>query len=188
MWDESPSAPSPKQNGKFDIKKFILPAVAVLIVLLGLVSVYFFIQYQNAQKLLKNPNSAQQQVQGIIDKVGKLIDLPKGEIPQVVTVTDKYKLLSQPFFANAENGDQVLVYTKNKEAILYRPSTNKIINFATNVTIGAQTSPTPGVPNLSPTVAASPTEIPTPTTKPRPTLFPTVQPTLQATVAPTATP
>ncbi|MDD5731505.1 MAG: hypothetical protein PHU42_01250 [Patescibacteria group bacterium] len=58
--------------------------------------------------------------------VGRLMDLPD-ETPSVATVTDHTELAGQPFFANAQDGDKALIYTKAKKAILYRPSTDKII-------------------------------------------------------------
>lgn len=116
--------------------------VLVLIVAIGF-STYFFIQYQKTKKLLQNPNQAsQQEVKSLVDKVGRLIALPKDETPTVATVTDNSKLKNQPFFARSENGDKVLIYTKAKRAILYRPSTDKIIEVAP-VTIGPNRSTTP---------------------------------------------
>jgi hypothetical protein len=35
--------------------------------------------------------------------------------------------LGQPFLADAENGDVLIVYQQAGEALLYRPSTNKLI-------------------------------------------------------------
>ncbi len=61
--------------------------------------------------------------------VAKLIQLPNEE-PTVATVTDVAKLKTQQFFANARNGDRVLIFPQAKKAILYRPSTGKIVEVA----------------------------------------------------------
>lgn len=83
--------------------------------------------YTSYQKLLKNPDIiTQQEVSWLQDKVGKLMQLPN-ETPSTATVLDKDKLKDQAFFANAENGDKILIYSTAKKAILYRPSTDKII-------------------------------------------------------------
>lgn len=63
-------------------------------------------------------------------EVGQLIQLPSDEVPTVATVVDADKVKSQAFFASAQNGDKVLVYSKASKAILYRPSTKKIIEVA----------------------------------------------------------
>lgn len=63
-------------------------------------------------------------------EVGKLMVLPTDETPTFATVSDPEKLKDQPFFANAEKGDKVLVYSSSRKAILYRPSLNKIIEVA----------------------------------------------------------
>jgi hypothetical protein len=48
----------------------------------------------------------------------------------MATVLEQDKLKDQPFFARAQNGDKVIIYTQNKKAILYRPSENRIIEVA----------------------------------------------------------
>jgi hypothetical protein len=58
---------------------------------------------------------------------------------------DTSKLKGQAFFANAKNGDRVLVFTKAQEAVLYRPSTNIII------TVGPLTMPTSATPSATQT-------------------------------------
>ena len=69
----------------------------------------------------------EKQTKDIINAVGKLIELPDG-VPQIATVSDAETLKkSQPFFSKARNDDQLLIF--QTEAILYRPSENKIINI-----------------------------------------------------------
>ena len=92
---------------------------------------YFYTKYQTAQAALDNPQaSAKAEVKLLTDKVGKLISLPEDEEPTVATVLEKDKIKDQPFFSNAENGDKVIIYTKARKAIIYRPDTNMIIEVA----------------------------------------------------------
>src|SRR5205085_9066834 len=101
--------------------------------------VYYYLQYQKTQQLLKNPTlAAQVEVQTTIDKVAKLMELPKDEEPTLATVTDIKKLNDQRFFRNGRNGDKVLIYTKAQKAILYDPGTDKIIEVE-SINIGQPT-------------------------------------------------
>lgn len=134
----------------FSAKKILL-ALGVLILLVG-VAVPGFYFYRRYQSLTKTQPQTQDEVAALIAQVGQLIELPP-ETPTVATITDVEKLKNQPFFAQAENGDKVLVYTLARKAILYRPSTNKVIEVAP-LSIGA----TPSA-QLSP----PPTPAPTPT-------------------------
>lgn len=116
---------------------FLSLVLLVLAIVGGGTAVYF---YNQNQKITKNPNLvAQEESRRIVEAVGKLIDLPKEE-PTIATVTDKNKVKDQPFFAKAENGDKVLIFTKAKKAVLYRPSTNKVIEVAP-VNIGESQQP-----------------------------------------------
>lgn len=126
--------------GKFKI----IVGVALLMVLAAAPSVYFYRQYQQAQLKLTNPTeAAKQDAKETIVAVGKLLMLPPDEEPTVMQVTDVSKLKDQAFFANAQNGDKVLIYTTAKKAILYRPGTNKIIDVAP-VNIGNTATPSAG--------------------------------------------
>lgn len=153
---------SEKQEATHSPKHLLLVATILVVVAVGIAG-YFYYQYQQSQSLLQNPSlAAQIQTQQLVTMVGKLIQLPVNETPTIATVSDASKLKSQAFFQNAKNGDKVLIYTGAKEAILYRPSANKIIAVAP-VNLGSQTTPAP-----SPVV--SPTKVPTKTLTPRPTL------------------
>ncbi len=113
-------------------RKLILPILILILIIAGASGTYYYYQkYQQAQFALDNPDlTAQNEVRILTDKLGKLIELPTDEEPTVATVLDKEKLKDQGFFVKAENGDKVVIYSKSRKAILYRESTNKIIEVA----------------------------------------------------------
>jgi len=126
-------------------RKILLLSVGFILIFASLgAAIFFYIKYQNTLKILKDPKeSVKLESKLLVEKIGKLMELPKGEEPTVATVSDKDKLSNQPFFANAQNGDKVFIYAKGKKAILYRPSTNKIIEVGpVNIGESFQASPT----------------------------------------------
>lgn len=66
-------------------------------------------------------------LKALVNRINGLIELPANELPNIATVTNKDRLKDQPFFDKAENGDKVLLYTRAKWGVIYRPSVNKII-------------------------------------------------------------
>jgi len=109
--------------------KIIIIVVAVLILVAGGFGTFYF--YNKYQEIKKNPDIvAKEETAALKEKVGALMVLPSNEEPTVATITDVDKLKEQDFFKDAKNGDKLLAYVENKKAILYRPSTNKIINVA----------------------------------------------------------
>lgn len=113
--------PSPKNS-------LLIVILVVVLMISGGVSYYFYNKYQESQKLLKNPNAAAQaEIDSLVSRVGKIIELPKDETPTIATVSDISKLKNQPFFAHAKNGFKVFLYQKAKKAIMYDPGANKII-------------------------------------------------------------
>jgi len=122
-------APAQEMSRKAPMKKKILRAAGMLLVL-AVTAVAVYSSYE--LYIIKKPDYQQKmlekQTADITNTVGRLIELPEGT-PQIATVTDAATLKeNQPFFDKAQNGDQVLVF--QTEAILYRPSLNKIINVA----------------------------------------------------------
>jgi hypothetical protein len=112
---------------KISLKLVIYGAITLMFVILSSLVVYLYFQYTDTKALLKSKISSEKQAANeLVTRVSKLIELPK-EAATIATVSDKKKLASQPFFDKAENGDKVLIYSEAKKAILYRPSTNKII-------------------------------------------------------------
>lgn len=145
---QAASEPS-KGGGK---KKHFYTVIAMLgfLFLLAVgVAGYFYYQLKSA-----NDQKPANEMADILKTIGKVMELPAGE-PTLATVTDKEKLADQPFFQKAENGDKVLIYADAGRAILYRPSTKKVVDVSViNVkknensgeTTSGQTPETPVVP------------------------------------------
>ena len=127
------------------------------------------------QNMRNNGTSSQDvlaanQTNEILDKVGALIELPN-EQPSVATVSDASKLRDQQFFKNAQNGDAVIIFPNAQKAILYRPSTDKIIEIAVytppSVTPAPAVSVQPSPQSLQDLIGgSSPTPSPAPTINP----------------------
>lgn len=120
----------------------------ILIVLVILAAGFFIYSKQQQAKSLQqelselkqNPQKiTEEETKALLDKVGQLVELPD-EQPSIATVTDLKPLADQEFFTNAQIDDKVLIYTSSKKAILYRPSTNKIIEIAPVNISGGSTS------------------------------------------------
>lgn len=128
--EKTTSKKNKRMRTKISRKSLKMLGIILLVVLL-VGFVYRDRQQQKKIDKLSNPQAvAQQEQQQLVDQVGKLTDLPKNENPTVATVSDVNKLKDQAFFANAQNGDKVLIYSQAKQAILYRPSTNKVIQIS----------------------------------------------------------
>ncbi|MFA5770627.1 MAG: LytR C-terminal domain-containing protein [Patescibacteria group bacterium] len=128
-------------------KKYFLAILIALVLLSFSLTLYFYKKYQTAQKILQkqlNPDEREK----LIAQVGKLIELPKEE-PTIANISDKEKLKDQSFFQNANNGDKVLIFTKAKKAILYRPSINKIIEVS-QINLEASSSASVATPTSTP--------------------------------------
>lgn len=109
--------------------------------------------------------SSAEQATALLSKVGELIQLPK-EQPTMATIDDAASAKkAQPFLVNAENGDILIVYQNAQQAIVYRPSTNKLIAVGpVNNSVPQKVSPTAEL--VPATETASSTENAT-TTKPK---------------------
>jgi len=143
---------APNQSrGRFGLRTVVLglATFVLVVVLVGLG--YFFSQYRQLGSKVEKPSVAGTETVSVIEAVAQLMELPQGESPAVATIKDKERLADQPFFQRAENGDKLLVYPQAGKAILYRPSTDKIIDvspFAMDQellaeTAGEEESPTP---------------------------------------------
>jgi uncharacterized protein YpmB len=64
--------------------------------------------------------------QAVVDKISKLLRLPN-ETPIFMTVYNEKDFQNNDLFRAVKTGDKVLVYLNSKQAIIYRPSTNQVI-------------------------------------------------------------
>jgi hypothetical protein len=129
---EAPESHKRRKRPEIHLSRQWLIRGVVTLVVIGVIALaYGYIHTRNQLTKLSNPKTAgQTETQQLINKVGKLVDLPTGETPTLATVNDATKLKTQNFFASAQNGDKVLIYTKAQRAVLYRPSTNKIVEYS----------------------------------------------------------
>jgi hypothetical protein len=142
-----------------------------VLVILGIISglsfttYYFYSQYQKAQSLVANPQEiTKNEIADLVAKISVSMDLP-AEQPTLATILEADKLKDQPFFINAQNGDKVLIYAEAKKAILYRPSTNKIVEVSPLSLVNNAEIPSNGA---TPTAKVTKAPTPTPTEEPTP--------------------
>lgn len=106
----------------------IILSLFTLLVLTVAIAGYFFWQYRQTKELADNPTQAE--VERIVALVAQHIVLPDNEIPSVAMVTSVEELRDQPFFRNAQNGYQVLVYQQSGLAVMYDPQRDLVVNMA----------------------------------------------------------
>lgn len=110
-----------------------------LIALFAIVCLLFLVANKKELTPETSPKSTGSSVQNEAERlhsfVSQAVDVPANQIPSVITVSDAAKSASTnpQLFRNAQDGDKVLLYTKQVATeksviyILYRPSTQKII-------------------------------------------------------------
>ncbi|MES2985507.1 MAG: hypothetical protein V4686_00070 [Patescibacteria group bacterium] len=125
-------------NETFENKPKAKKTFTKLILLLISYVIIGFIVWKLATKQVGDPVKLQEQAQKelttIVENVGKIMIIPSDETPQVAIIQDVDSLKkAQDFFKDAQNGDKILVYTKARKAIIYRDTTNQIVNVALNI-------------------------------------------------------
>lgn len=122
------------------VRANLIGVLALLLIFSSIANIAF---YNKLSAIKDDPQQAvQEQTEKLIKRVAKLINLPPDEKPTIATVSDPALLKDQPFFAKAEKGFKVLIYSSAGKSILYDPFENKIIETA-SINIGTQTTPAP---------------------------------------------
>jgi hypothetical protein len=122
---------TPKRRSGLNIS----PALITGVVMVALVAFggFYFYQYNSLNNKYKELTLSQEEKnERDLAAVAKLIDLPKDEKPEYLSVIKDKKTLekiqvTKSFFSSAQDGDIVIGYKKANTSIIYRPSTNKII-------------------------------------------------------------
>lgn len=126
--DINPSEGTNKDVGAGAVTRKTPAFLIAVFVAVTIATVYF---YSQVKKLQENPDKVNQaKVTALVERIGKIIELPVGEMPTVATVEDVAPLAGNPFFANAKVGDQVLFYTAARQAYLYDPKANIVVEVA----------------------------------------------------------
>jgi hypothetical protein len=130
---------SEKQKSRFSLSRSTVILGILLVIAIGAAG-YFYYQSKYTAQI-----ADAKEIEELTKTIGQFLELPEGETPTLATVTDREKLADQTFFLKAENGDKVLIYSQGGKAILYRPSTKKIVDM-TSVNINQANTPTENTP------------------------------------------
>lgn len=128
-------------------------AVVVVVVLAALG--YYFLQVKG---VASNPDAVN--TKATLRELSKLMLVPSDAEPVISTITDTETIPKQPFFKYAQNGDIVIIFQSELKAVLYRPSTKRIVNMA----LIAPTEPI-SVSGPPPTIATTTAATTTPPTQ-----------------------
>lgn len=71
----------------------------------------------------RNPNYNNDQ---LILRISREVGISGDPNPAILTVVNKEKV-NQPFLKDSTDGDKILLYYKSNKAVLYRPSSNKVV-------------------------------------------------------------
>jgi hypothetical protein len=126
---DTPAAPA----NQWPLKKLAVLGLAVLLV--------FFVvsllnDRNNLKRQLKQNNTSQingqEEASKLAREIGQYVDVPGDEEPKLLTVTESAKTIQQyPALSDIKDGDKILLYTKSRRMIVYRPDTKKVITAVT---------------------------------------------------------
>lgn len=150
------STTSKKVSWRFE-RKFVAATggfIIGVIIFIGIAHEFGYDKNELANKKMISSEVSleKKQIDSVNAAVARNFGLSYDEDPVLATVTDIEKMRAQQFFVKIENNDKVLIYTRNKKVILFRPSTNKILDISQELGINI------GVTNQN-TVMASPDDL-----------------------------
>jgi hypothetical protein len=143
--NRSPMQDMPKKGSGF------LKGLTWLIVLAAIVfGVWYWYTAPTTIPEAPAPAASEISLAEALEKVGKLVDLPPGETPSFIVVSDLSEVASLSNIQNVQVGDYVLIYDSSQKAIVYRPTTDAIVEIVS-------TEPANSTATSTPTTAATTT-------------------------------
>lgn len=116
------------EEPRSSLGKFLTIGVLGIVVVVA-VATFFRLQGSHHAVSATSPSVNEAATVGMLAKIARHITLPTDETPLLGFITNADALRSQqPFFALAENGDVIAVYQRYKQAVLYRPSRDILVN------------------------------------------------------------
>lgn len=117
----------------FNVKYLILFLAVATGVAGAIVGIYAFNKFVpqtplGAQIISDNETLSKDEVKALVQKVKVIAFLPD-EIPDVITITDLTRYSANPFFANAQLRDKILIFKKAGKIIVYNQAENRIVNI-----------------------------------------------------------
>jgi hypothetical protein len=125
-------------KSRIRFKKKHITLIAIIIIVLLIISFFIYPKFTGNTKVYTSDEAGQKaaqeaelkEIEDIVNKINRHFILPEGEVPTMATVADAESLKAeQPFYTNVVDGDKVLIYVQNKQAIIYSPSRDIIVNI-----------------------------------------------------------
>ncbi len=109
-------------------QKVLMGISVVYIAVVSMLAIRFYDLYKYYEaRVPKTEKEIEQETNMLLSKLKNIMQIPD-EKPSIATVANEAALKrQQAFFAQAQNGDKVIVFPIARKAVLYRPSTDKII-------------------------------------------------------------
>jgi hypothetical protein len=102
--------------------------VVIVVVVFGALA-FFAYNYLDTRNKLVQLQGGDTETQQLVNKITQYLELPQ-ETPTLATISEASKVQDQAFFKNAQTGDKVLIYPEAGRALLYRPSSGKVIEYS----------------------------------------------------------
>jgi hypothetical protein len=121
---------NPKKSRKANGKPYRVYLIVLVVLAVLIAGGYYGYKYYEARNSSPEAQAAQAEEEkaNVLASIGKLMVLPEGD-PVLFRVSDENTMRKQQaFFKDTKNDDVLLVFQESGKAIIYRPSTNLIVN------------------------------------------------------------